>query len=49
MKHSSKFVKDMIYNKIGKVLNMENVMKIFNINHVEKRKYYKNNTYEKKR
>ena len=38
MKHLSKFMKDMILNKIEKVSDIENKMRYFNVNHVEKRK-----------
>ena len=39
----------MIYKKIGKVSDIENVMRYFNINQVEKERYYEEIHTKKKR
>ena len=38
MKHSSKFMKDMIQNKIGKVSDIENMRRYFSYNSSQKTK-----------
>ena len=42
-------MREMIYKKIGKVSDIENVMRYFNINQVEKERYYEEIHTKKKR